>query len=86
MLFTGCVSSGAGRSGFSKWMKAVDTSYLRVGMTIDQVKDVVRFPTRVNKSTDAYGHSEQWVYEGGEYGTDYYLYFDNGLLSGWQEY
>ncbi len=37
-------------------------------------------PKEINKTTTAYGVSEQWVYSG-----DKYLYFDDGILTGIQE-
>lgn len=53
------------------------TQGVKIGMTQQQVLDSSwGRPESVNKTTDAYGTSEQWVYGGNNY-----LYFDNGILT-----
>jgi seryl-tRNA synthetase len=48
-----------------------------LGMSQDEVIKLTQWgkPDRVNRTTNARGVSEQWVYNGGGY-----LYFDNGVL------
>ena len=49
---------------------------VRVGMSQDDVlASQWGKPIKINKTTNAYGVSEQWVYRGG------YLYFENGILN-----
>ena len=74
------------RGWFSKWMVPVNVGDLRVGMTRDELNKMVRFPLRVNRSTTANGIREQWIYDGGQYGRDIYLYVENDVLVGWQEF
>jgi hypothetical protein len=47
-----------------------------IGMTKEMCRDSWGAPNSINKTTNAYGYSEQWVY-----GDGYYLYFDNGKLT-----
>lgn len=50
---------------------------VRIGMTKEEVlASSWGRPERVNKTTNAYGTREQWVYGGGNY-----LYFENGVLT-----
>jgi len=42
-------------------------------------------PDDVNKTVNAYGVSEQWVYRGTGYAKNRYLYFKNGILTSMQE-
>jgi len=50
-----------------------------IGMTDDQARLSVGYPTRVNRSVGAWGVHEQWVY-------GYtYLYFEGGILTSWQD-
>ena len=50
-----------------------------IGMTEDMCLRSIGLPTIKNKTTNADGNSDQWVYE------NKYLYFDNGVLTTWQE-
>lgn len=49
---------------------------VRIGMTKEMCEDSWGKPESINRTTNAYGTSEQWVYDGGNY-----LYFDNGKLT-----
>jgi hypothetical protein len=50
---------------------------VRIGMTAKQaLASNWGKPYKINKSTNAYGVREQWVYEGSNY-----LYFENGVLT-----
>ena len=49
---------------------------VRIGMTKEMCEDSWGKPESINRTTNAYGTSEQWVYGGGNY-----LYFDNGKLT-----
>ena len=49
---------------------------VRIGMSKEQCRDAWGNPSDINKTTNAYGTHEQWVYPGGNY-----LYFDNHTLT-----
>ena len=51
---------------------------VRLGMGTEQVIKMTSWgkPQRIHRTTDAWGTREQWVY-----GSGYYLYFDNGVLT-----
>jgi len=53
----------------------------RIGMTANEVSNSQwGKPTKVNKTTTAYGVTEQWVYSSGKY-----VYLDNGIVTAIQE-
>jgi len=55
-----------------------------LGMTTAEVR-AMRRPAAINRTVTANSVHEQWVYRPrGRYGT-IYLYFDNGLLTAWQD-
>jgi hypothetical protein len=64
---------------------------LRIGMGQWEVVELIGRPNDINRTTySALGEqhvNEQWIYEiGGYYSFDaFYLYFDDGVLTGWQE-
>lgn len=41
-------------------------------------------PHDTNRSVGSWGIHEQWIYKKGKYDS-YYLYFENGKLTSWQE-
>ena len=49
---------------------------VRIGMTKGMCQDSWGKPESINRTTNAYGNSEQWVYVDGNY-----LYFNNGKLT-----
>ena len=54
---------------------------VRIGMTKEEVlKEGWGRPNDINKTTTAYGVSEQWVYSGYKY-----LYFEDGILTAIQD-
>ena len=56
-----------------------------VGMTKEQVLvSWGRRPSDINKTVGSWGVNEQWVYGGIHFG--HYLYFDDGILTSWQEH
>ena len=58
----------------------------RIGMSADAaINSSWGYPDDVNKTVNAYGVSEQWVYRGGGYSKGRYLYFKNGILTSMQE-
>lgn len=50
------------------------------GMTQDDVKTSWGNPKRSNRSVGIWGVHEQWIYH-----DTFYLYFENGTLTSWQE-
>ena len=50
-----------------------------LGMTSKQVKVSLGHPEDINKTVGSWGTHEQWVY------SDKYLYFENGILTAWQD-
>ena len=52
-----------------------------IGMTPDEVIHETAWgkPKKVNRTTNKFGTHEQWVYGGGNY-----LYFENGVLTSYQ--
>ncbi len=53
----------------------------KIGMTAEEVKKSTwGEPKKINKTTTAYGVSEQWVYYG-----DKYIYLENGVVTSIQE-
>jgi hypothetical protein len=53
----------------------------KIGMTGEQVRLICGYPAKVNRTTTAYGESEQWVLTYGLNNIDMYLYFENGILT-----
>lgn len=65
---------------------------ISLGMTKEQVRLSWGSPKDINRSAGSWGVHEQWVY--GPYsisnrsiyiGRDSYVYFENGILTGWQD-
>lgn len=52
---------------------------VRLGYSTEMVKDAVGRPKDINRTVGNWGVHEQWVYD------SYYLYFENGILTSWQE-
>ena len=48
-------------------------------MSADMVRASLGPPSDVNRSVGSWGTHEQWVYDG------LYAYFDNGILTSWQD-
>lgn len=56
---------------------------LKVGMTNGVVVNEIGNPEKINRTITKWGIHEQWCYHG--YGKDFYLYFDDRVLTGIQE-
>ena len=56
--------------------ETIANNFVRIGMTKLMCEDSWGKPDSVNRTTNSYGTSEQWVYDGGSY-----LYFDNNKLT-----
>ncbi len=52
---------------------------LAIGMTHEETKASIGVPSHINRSVFMNHIHEQWVY------TSMYVYFHDGLLSGWQD-
>lgn len=50
-----------------------------IGMTNDMATESIGSPKAINKSIGSWGIHEQWVYD------KKFLYFENGILTSWQE-
>lgn len=53
---------------------------IRLGMTDDEVIRRWGDPEKINRSVGSWGVHEQWVFSSGNY-----LYFENGILTSWQD-
>jgi hypothetical protein len=51
-----------------------------IGMTKEQAEITMGKPYDINRTVGSYGTHEQWCYRG-----SIYLYFDNGVLTSWQD-
>jgi len=69
----------------SKIRQDILAGTIRIGMTKEQVIASRGKPRDINRTGSALGIQEQWCY--GDYGEmpDYYLYFENGILTSWQD-
>ena len=63
----------------SKLRDSVSAKNIRLGMTVEQVRAKFEPPKDINRNVGPWGVHEQWVYQ-----NDYYLYFENGILTSWQ--
>jgi len=55
------------------------TKNLKVGLNDSETRVYLGVPKSVNKSVTSNGETEQWIYD------NLYLYFENGILTSWQE-
>jgi len=60
--------------------EAIKNKQVMIGMTKNDVIASWGRPDDINRSISASGTSEQWVYERGDYNSQY-VYFDNGVVS-----
>jgi len=56
-----------------------------IGMTKEQVLASIGQPRDVHKSVGPWGVHEQWIYGTGIYYRQLYLYFENGILTAFQD-
>jgi len=54
---------------------------LWIGMTSVMIIEGWGFPDEINKTVGSWGEYEQWIY-----GDSFYLYFENHILTSWQEF
>ena len=62
--------------------KGIETGNLVIGMTKKQVKRIKRYscPDDINRSHGSWGENTQYCYPNGTF-----LYFENGILTSWQD-
>ena len=58
---------------------------IRIGMTDKQVRVSWGEPDDINVTTTSYSRQEQWIYGTNYRYSRYYVYFDNGILTSWQD-
>jgi len=58
---------------------------ITMGMTKEQVLASWGQPRDVHKSIGPWGVHEQWIYGTGIYYRQLYLYFEDGILTAWQD-
>jgi len=63
----------------SKIRNYILTEKICLGMTAEQVRVSWGNPYDINRTVGSWGSHEQWVYG------EKYLYFDNGILTSWQD-
>lgn len=78
LLVASCATMG-------KMFTVVSTSRLRVGMTKAEVEAVEPYPQKINRTVVGNVVHEQWVFKNAISGSMVYLYFENGILVGWQD-
>ena len=67
-----------------RFKNAILNAKIILGMNREMVSASWGEPGDINKSVGSYGVHEQWIY--GDYTTErYFLYFENGVLTSWQE-
>jgi len=61
-------------------------SKVYLGMTVEQARAKFGYPWSNNRTVGSWGTYEQWVYRNmlAEPGDVCYLYFENGILTSWQ--
>jgi len=64
----------------TKFGKLIFENQIVLNMNKEMVRESWGSPERINKTVNRYGAHEQWVY------TNYYLYFDDGILTTWQSF
>ena len=65
-------------------VNAILNGKIRIGMTKDQVIYSWGRPNDINRTVGSWGIHEQWVYDRGDYNSQY-LYFEDGILTSWQD-
>lgn len=63
-----------------KVKKLVEEGKIALGMNKQEVIASIGRPNDINKTVGIWGVHEQWIY-----GDRRYLYFENGILTAWQE-
>jgi len=60
-------------------------SKLKLGMTTIEARKLLGSPLKINNSVGIWGTSAQWVYNDLNSYEHRYLYFENGILTSWQD-
>jgi len=83
------LEGGTGRIyGTPSWQQREPIHKLRIGMSDYEVRDLLSTEGTldINRSVGAWGVHEQWVYRATPITLGiYYLYFQNGVLTSWQQ-
>jgi len=58
---------------------------ITLGMTEEQAVDLLGLPQDKNRSVGSWGVHEQWVFKKKKHNHDTYLYFENGILTSYQD-
>jgi hypothetical protein len=66
-----------------KFANAIASGKIMIGMSAEQVRRAWGSPTKINGSTGSYGRHEQWVYDRGNFRSQY-VYIQNGVVSSMQ--
>lgn len=64
-------------------IRATATGSVTRGMTASQVRSSWGSPTKINESVGSYGSHEQWIYDRGNYRSQY-VYLQNGIVTSFQ--
>lgn len=64
-------------------LKAVASGKVTRGMTAAQLRSSWGSPTKINKSVGSYGSHEQWIYDRGNFRSQY-VYLENGVVTSFQ--
>ena len=59
---------------------AIAAQRIRIGMTAQHVRRSWGEPTKINLSVGSYGKNEQWIYERGDF-VSQYIYLQNGIVT-----
>lgn len=65
--------------------KKIVNGEVSIGMTKKQVRSSLGLPNDINKTVLEYGVHEQWIYKGFGHQEVSYVYFDDGILTSWQD-
>lgn len=78
-------ASGAGSSDPNQLriMRAIATASVTRGMTSAQLRSAWGAPTKINRSVGSYGSHEQWIYDRGNFKSQY-VYLENNIVTSWQ--
>lgn len=60
--------------------ESINNRHIQLGMTKEMVVDAIGKPYDINRTGGSFGVHEQWCYRG-----NVYLYFENGVLTSWQD-
>jgi hypothetical protein len=64
-------------------LRATAAGRVTRGMTAAQVRSAWGRPTKINSTTGSYGTHEQWIYDRGDFRSQY-IYLQNGVVTSFQ--